>query len=452
MSQKSNTQIIRINDQSFPVSELTEFGFRADRNFPAQAKGGKFVSGSVEIDVQFIARHQSEQHTYYVFSNLASEDRKKIKACVKEAISIARTRVEKKIEATKAPVVSHTAVGRGRVAEQPSPQETAGEHASTDTPSEEETIRIASGTSGSTESQAVHAESSAESSAASTPVVPPPRSSGPAQSHSGVSNTSLKEPSMLKKSLFILPFVLGGLFLLVKFWWVGNENHVAVSPTEQGEITQVLVEHGDQIKEGDLLFQVCQKPCAAHVAELNEQLELLQAELVAAEKSLAVHQKKMDLITAKRTMELEAAQAEVDVAAKAKQETQKTVDRVKPYRESGAVSQVEFERIEAAFLQANAKWIEKSNLLKNLQFAHEAAEAKILVESNGINDKLAQLEIQHDLVRAKHDQLEKQIQGKQAGTTLNVYAPCDGQISRVKKGIGDFVKTDEQMLFLKQTH
>ena len=451
MSQKTNTQIIRINNQSFPISELTEFGFKTDSKFPAQATGGTFVSESVEIDVQFTARHQSEQHTYYVFSDIAPEDRKKIKGCVKESASVARARVEKKIEAAKAaPVVPQAAVGLGRVAEQSLPQRPVGKHASTDsTPSEgAETIRIASCTSDSTDQQATRAESNA----APTSVIPPSRSSRPAQSHLSVSNTSFKEPSMLKKSLFILPFVLGGMFLLVKFWWTGNENHVAVSPAEQGEITQVLVEHGDQIKEGDLLFQVSQKPCATHVAELNEQLELLQAELVAAEKSLAVHQKKMDLITAKRKMELDAVQAEVDVAAKAKEETQKTVDRVKPYRESGAVSQVEFERIEVAFLQANAKWIEKNNLLKNLQFDHEAAEAKILVESNGINDKLAQLEIQHELVRAKHDHLEKQIQGKQAGTTLNVYAPCDGQISRVKKGIGDFVKTDEQMLYLKQSN
>ena len=452
MSKKTKAQIIRINNQSFPVSELTEFGFRADQDFPAKAEGGKFVSGSVEIDVQFLARHQSEQHTYYVFANLAPEDRKKIKQCVKEFISIARTRIEKKIEAAKAApasVVSKLAAGAGHAVEQPLPEKPVGEHASPDnTLPQQETLRIASCTSDPAEPQATRAESNAPS----TPVAQPPRSSRSDQSHSRGSNTSLRESSMLKKSLFILPFVLVGLFLLAKFWQGGSGSHVAVSPTEQGKITQVLVEHGDQIKEGDLLFQVSQQPCATRIAELGEQLELLQAELVAAEKSLAVHQKKMDLITAKRTIELESAQAEVDVADKAKQETQKTVDRVRPYKESGAVSQVEFERIEVAFLQANAKWIEKNNLLKNLQFAHDAAEAKILVESNGINDKLAQLQIQHDLVRAKYDQLEKQLQSKKAGTTLNVYAPCDGQVSRVKKGIGDFVKIDEQMLYLKQTH
>jgi len=264
-----------------------------------------------------------------------------------------------------------------------------------------------------------------------------------------VANSTSPRTTRMKRLLLILPWLLVAGLLANKFWPTDRDS-IAVHPSAQGEITQVLVGNGDKIEKGDLLLQLSQQPPESQVADLAGQLELSAANLLAAQKSLKAHQQKMALIESKREMDLRAAEAELESAAEAQVVAQATVDRIRPFMKSGAVSKIEFERIEMTLLAANAASLEKANLVENLQFAIKAAKSKILVEANDVSDKLAQLEIQLEQAQAKHKHLENLVQSKRTGATLSIYAPCGGEVCSVQKKVGDFVQTDDQVLLLKQ--
>ena len=428
MSHKS--QIVRIDGQSFTISDLTEFGFTAPAGFPAESNHGDLVFGADEIDVDFYVRHKNGPLVYCYFLNMSPGNRERIRHLLSQ--SAPQKTAQPVTTPASAPVSIAPSVAVKRETTHASPDKSGSPQVAPTTP------------------PAPSSTSVEQPLLSSRPVQV---SSGVSETVSGSSRTVSKNSSTLKRALFVLPLILGAGFLVGKFWPSGSgaTNRVAISPSVQGTITQVLVDQGDKVKEGDILLQLGQQPPESQVSELANQLELSQAQLEAAEKSLAVHREKMEIITAKRVMELRAAQTEVEVLAKAKTESQKTVDRIRPYRESGAVSQVEFERIEMDFIQANARWIEKTNLVEQIQFAIKAADSKILVEAKEVSDKLAQLEIKYELAQAKHAQLEKQANSQRTGKTLNVCAPCDGEVFKIEYQVGDFVKSDAQMLYLKQS-
>ena len=461
MAKIHKSQLVRVDGQSFPISDLTEFGFAADASFPSNTSGGELVLGSVEIDVEFAARHKSEPLTYYHFLNRSPENREKFKQILThlESETAAELKAEKEtnsaptaampLAAVAPPVEKNEKNEEKQLAERKVLEPVGAEAASV-----QETNRITPSENHSNVPKAVPLNSRT----ASSNSVKQSRRSESTENRSDVSriargdsNAASKKSSKSKKWLLILPLLLGAGFLLAKFWPGGGGNRVAITPSVQGTITQVLVDRGATVKEGDLLLQLGEQPPESQVAELKSQLEASQIELEAVEKSLAVHREKMQLITDKRVLELKAAKAEVAIAAEAKLESKKTIDRIRPYKESGAVSQVEFEEIEMVFIEANGKWVEKSNLVEKIQFAIKAAESNILVEAQEVNDELAQLEIQYELALAKHAELEKQVGSKQPGQTVNIYAPCDGKVSKIENQVGDFVKSDARMLYLEQS-
>ena len=455
---------IRIDDQLFPISELTEFGFTAGSSFPLHAVHGQLLLGDSELETDFYVRHERQPHCF-VFSNVSTEQREQVRLYLAKQNEVLETSNPDSVANDSPDPVAPKVTAAGEKVDIRKEadirkdlediKETTSSLASRIT---QPAQSVASGTeTPRTEAPRTETPSRSEPRPSSSPRPPRPTTRSrpePVVTRStGAAAHSEHKPARRKKLWIVLPWLLVAGLLANKFWPDGSKNgSIAVSPSAQGEITQVLVGNGDKIKKGDLLVQLSQQPTESQVSSLVGELELAAANLKAAEESLAACKKKIKLIDTARSTKLAAAEKERAAAAKELAIAKQGVDRVRPFFESGSISQIEFERIEMTMLAANKKWLEKDNKVENLQFAIKAAESKILVDGNKVSDELAQLEIQYELAHTKHDLLKKQSQATQAGATLCIYAPCDGEVKKIARKVGDFVKTDDNLIYVKQTH
>lgn len=204
-----------------------------------------------------------------------------------------------------------------------------------------------------------------------------------------------------------------------------------------GQIDEVIVEEGQEVKAGDALVVINSDTMQAQKEQTLASIEQVKANIVAAE---AAYQSVVKGATQEELQQLKASvdisQVNIDNAQTAYDEAQKSYDRVKLLYDSGAAPKTDLESVETALTSTK-------NNLQNAKSNYEIAKSKLASAQKGATED--------DIARAKAgvDQAEAGLKQAEAGlkeleTNIDkctLKAPIDGIVTSVNVKVGDMVSS-----------
>lgn len=123
---------------------------------------------------------------------------------------------------------------------------------------------------------------------------------------------------------------------------VETPREVRVTANMMGRIDSILVEEGDQVRQGDLIATMDSDELKARLVQAKSRLEEVRTRLLEVE-------------AGPRTQELEAARARLNEAQAVLDESKTVLDRQRKLLEGGLVSQAQYDEAERRFQVAVAK-------------------------------------------------------------------------------------------------
>ena len=248
--------------------------------------------------------------------------------------------------------------------------------------------------------------------------------------------------------------------------YVQGKNY-EMSPQSPGRIIRLFVNEGDQVRTGQLLFQVddsqatailnqaksAEAAAAATVLQATAQLAAAEhsasAQLAAAESGLRGAIAKKNLIAAgARVEEIAQAQQRVDEIKANLENLQVSYARAESLYKQGAISKANAEAAEAAYKAARAQLGQANEALRLLKAGPrkeelEAAKADVAAAQANVSlAKSAQQEVatRRQAVAVAEAQLagaKSAVQADQAALNmLSVKAPTDGSVSKLHQEQG----------------
>jgi HlyD family secretion protein len=235
---------------------------------------------------------------------------------------------------------------------------------------------------------------------------------------------------------------------------------VAVGSRVGGRVSQVLVEEGARVKQGDVLVKLETNEAEAAIAAAQARLaqaeatltkletgarpeEIRQAEAVAAraEAQYQMAQK------GSRKQEVRAVSSAVDAARAQRDEAATEFERLKKLREGSAVSQQLYDQAEHALQAAEAQW---RTATERLNIAEEGARSEEIAMAKAAYDQAAAaLDLVKngarkedlDAARALRDAAQADVRRAQiADDEMVVKSPRDAVVESLAIHPGDLVK------------
>lgn len=396
MQSTSSNERIFIGERSYQITELTEFGFVAPIELPegeSQAEG-ILALGETRLPVDFRFRKKVGGESSCSFSNLSIASSEVLRKHLKD-----RQRINSGNEELEARSYDELASGK------------------------------------------VSSESSLEGNVAAVAV--------PGQ------KAYVKSFAMLLMLLAMVGLiVLAAVFLRSRSSLaVGNSalvgNWVAVHAQVEGEITEVLVAEGDQVRRGDLLLRLANPEITQANLALKAELQTAQSKVNALQKQRKTFKSKLEYASKKLDLDRKVALSELDAAKKARMSAQASYQRLMPFVSSGAVTQLEMAEVENKLMEEDSIVIAKENLLSQIEFAKEAAKSNLLIMGDRMDDELGRIEAELEIAQAEAAELAQVYEmsfQNQAG--LNVVAPRDGTVFVAYRQQGQFVKVADELIGL----
>lgn len=386
--------IIIIDDRSYPISELTEYGFVAPVELPEGTTRGQgvLVLGSERLEVDFRVRGSVENEFRCSFANFPIASEEKVKAYLAK-----RSRVSSGNEELEARTYDELA-------------------------------------SGVVSSQSANSDAAAQSSG---------------------------QKNYVKSFAFMaLLFTMLGLAVLAAFFMksrsslsVGNSslvgNFIPINANVEGELAEILVSEGDAVRKGDVLIRLKNAELLAVSHQLNAELATAVSKVTALERQREAFAGKLKFASKKLKLDLEVAKSEMEAADKARDSAKSAFDRLKPYVQSGAITQLEIEEFENRMLAAESICTAKHNLVRQIEFSQEAASSNVLILGDRVDDELGRISAELEVAQAEVRELEVLSQlAENRQKELEIVAPRDGRVYVTYRQVGEYIKIADELVAL----
>ncbi len=374
-----------------PAHQLTEFGFEAELpNPPESAAAGNLVLGDSEIEIQFRVRGKKDGRS----------------ACSFVDLSLKQAGVLRKFLADQE---------RGFLTTSSLEEKTYDELAAGELDSKE------------------------------------PTTTSPAKTGTGV-----KAFALFAIVLVILLLAVGSLFFLRSrsSLAVNNSslsgNYIPVNSSVDGEIVEVLVREGQLVSAGDILFRLRNPDLEIARDDLVAQRVAASRKVQALRDQLRDYQKTLVATTQRLQLDVKLSRAEVDTAGKQLEAARATVNRLRPYVSTGAVTAAEVEIAQKQYLVAEAALNAAKSQLDVRSYALSAASKDSIVfvggrvdpEPNRLLSEIAIAEADLETLTVSCELAKRRIDG------LVVRAPRTGQVHVNYRHVGEFLRASEQVIAL----
>ncbi len=226
-------------------------------------------------------------------------------------------------------------------------------------------------------------------------------------------------------------------------------NCIPINAKVEGEIAEVFFSAGDQVRKGDVLLRLSNP-------EIDSENQQLAAAMATANSKVSALKKQRDLFTAKLEfaskkleLEKEVAISELDAAMNSRASAKAAYERLAPFVQDGAVTQLELDEVESMFRAHEANCIAKENLIKQIDFSKDAASKNLLIFGDRLDDELGKIEADLEIAQAEAKEL-KQVYtwALQRQKELEVVAPRDGLIYVNYRQKGEFIKVADELVGL----
>ena len=224
-------------------------------------------------------------------------------------------------------------------------------------------------------------------------------------------------------------------------------NCLRVNSRVEGEIMEVLFREGDEVRKGDVLIRLSNPELQSEIELLAAQCDTAKSKVVALTKQKEAFSEKLKFAAKKLDLERKVAMSEMKAAQKSAQSAQLAAARLRPFVTSGAVTQLELDEVENLLLAEESGLIAKENLVRQIDFAIEAAGNNILILGDRVDDALGRIEAELAVAKAEAVELEQACAIAEARENeLNIVAPRDGTIYVNYRQKGEFIKIADELV------
>lgn len=224
-------------------------------------------------------------------------------------------------------------------------------------------------------------------------------------------------------------------------------NYLPVNAKMEGEIADVLVIEGQQVLKGDLLMRLKNPEIESTRIQARAARDSAKLKVKALQTQLDNYQRKLLIADKKFALDMEVAKSEMVVADKTRQANRARVELMKPFLDSGSVTQLEYDEALEKMLASEAMVITAENKVRQVQFSLEAASNGILILGDRVDDEAGRITTELDIAKAELQELqvvfnETESQVKQ----LDIVAPRDGQVYSTYRQPGEFLRIADEAL------
>jgi RND family efflux transporter MFP subunit len=229
---------------------------------------------------------------------------------------------------------------------------------------------------------------------------------------------------------------------------------VNVTPKVSGRVQEILVDEGDVVQEGQVLFTIDQSDIQDQIDSLESQLKISEASVSSAEEALRqvqsggqVQTARLQLSTAvenaKKSMEsaqegVNNANITIQTAKSSYDDMAKKYSDYKQMYDGGVITKSDFDAIELGYTQAKNAYEQaqiglttSKNSYEQAKTAYEQAQQSLSIyDSDTTSDNTASAQKALETAKASRDSVNTSLQ--QAKDTLAdtvVKAPCAGVVS-----------------------
>jgi len=141
--------------------------------------------------------------------------------------------------------------------------------------------------------------------------------------------------------------------------------------------------------------------------------------------------------------------SELESAKKARSSALAALDRLKPFAQSNAITQLELDEVENNFLAEDSNVVAKENLVRQIDFSRQAADADVMIIGDRIDDELGRIETDLAIAQAETVELSRSVElALQNGKNLDVFAPRDGVVYASYRQKGEFIRVADELINL----
>ncbi len=396
MSDSPYQEFIEINERSYPVSELTEFGFVAPLELAAgENRGSGILSfGDQKVDIEFRVRRKVKNQSMCSFTNfpIASTELVRKYLVRRDRVNSGNEELEER---------TYDELASGVVSSHP------GQRASENAPKQESQVK------------------------------------------------SL----VLMVILFVLVglAILASFFLRSRSTLSVNNsalmgNYIPVNAKVEGAIEEVFVREGDQVEKGDVLLRLVNPEMQNMNRELAAQLATARSTVDALARQRESFVARVKFASKKIELDREVAISELEAANKARESAEAAFKRLEPYVKSGAVTQLELDEAANQLLAEESNCIAKENLVRQIEFSQQAIKGDVLVIGDRVDGELGRIDAELEIAQAKKTELETIYRlSVQREKELDVIAPRDGVVYVNYRQPGEFIKIADELVGLSYT-
>jgi len=226
-------------------------------------------------------------------------------------------------------------------------------------------------------------------------------------------------------------------------------NSIQVNSKIDGEIVEMLVAAGDVVRKGDVLVRLTNPEVIAENKALTVQLDTAKAKVAALQNQKEMFMTKLKFARRKLQLDREVATKEFEAAQNASSSAMAAFNRLRPFVQSGAVTQLELSEAENQHLAEQSNVLAKENLLKQIEFAIQAAETDVLIIGDRVDDELGKIQTDLDIALAEEKELKQLCQlSAQSKSGLEVIAPRDGTVYVAYRQPGEFIRMADELIGL----
>ena len=223
-------------------------------------------------------------------------------------------------------------------------------------------------------------------------------------------------------------------------------NFLPVNARIEGEIADMNVVEGQQVRKGDLLLTLRNPEIESLCIQAKAARDAAEAKVAALKKQQDSYQTKLQIASRKLMLDLEVAKSEMNWAEKVEKASMARVQRLQQYA-GGSITALEFEEAQEAMLASQAQVIASRNQVRQIEFSRESAKDGILILGDRLDDEIGRITANLEIARSELKELQTVCDeaDSQVGQ-LEMKAPRDGQIYSTYRQKGQFLKIADEAI------
>lgn len=226
-------------------------------------------------------------------------------------------------------------------------------------------------------------------------------------------------------------------------------NSIPVNAKVEGEIVEVYVAEGDQVRKGDLLVRLTNPEIQNESKMLMAQLATAESKVKSLEKQKQVFLSKLKFASKKLELDYKVAVKELEAAKQARNSANAAFQRLQPFQRNGSVTQLELDEVANKFRAEDSNCIAKESLLLKIEFAQQAASENVIIIGDRVDDALGKIQADLEFAHAEVAELKQMYElTSQRSQDLDVVAPRDGLVYVAYRQQGEYIKVADELIGL----